>query len=148
MSESKLYFMCPRRREAGSWEQKPDDFWKEDRWEKGEGWKIDFIPRSCSFCGCIHPEDAIKLLELGWEVETTTKRYKRYMHPKGFKNRMRNILKSLREKEGDIGKEDKDDNYWEPIPPVKLYVMHFSDVQTEKFNKVMNSMKDKDTNGS
>jgi hypothetical protein len=137
MGEKKIYFMCPRRKEAGPWRQVPDDFWRDNRWQKEEGWEIDFIPRSCSFCGSIHPEDAIILLNMGWEVELTTKRYKRYLHPSGFKKRMEEVLTAI--KEGKEVDEDKPEGYWEPSPVVKLYTMHFSKEQMERFNRINSS---------
>jgi hypothetical protein len=65
-------------------------------------------PRTCSFCGGIHPEDAIRLVSENWRIEPTTKDYKRYLQPP---------LPG-----------------WHPTPPVKLYVQHFSDEQVERFN--------------
>ena len=124
-------FMCPRRNEGGPWAMVADDYWRTDGWEEGDNWKISFIPRTCSFCGGIHPEDAIRLIEMGWEVEPTTKGYKRYMHPKGYRERMNATVESVKEK----GKmPDYRSDYWSPKPNVKLYVMHFDKDQTKSFN--------------
>lgn len=125
-------FMCPRRNEAGPWRQVQEDYWRQDYWEKGENWKLTFVPRACSFCGGINPEDAKRLIEMGWEIEPTTKGYKRYMHPKGYREYMNATLKSIKEK-GDMPKDYIAD-YWEPKPPVKLYVMHFDVDQRKSFN--------------
>ena len=125
-------FMCPRRSEGGPWAMVADDYWRTDYWDKGDDWKLTFIPRVCSFCGGIHPEDAGKLIEMGWEVEPTTKGYKRYMHPKGYRERMDAVLESVKDK-GDLPK-DYTSEYWAPKPRVKLYVMHFDEDQRSSFN--------------
>lgn len=124
-------FMCPRRSEGGPWAMVADDYWRADGWVEGDNWKISFIPRTCSFCSGIHPEDAKKLIEMGWGVEPTTKGYKRYMHPKGYREYLNATLKSVKEK-GDLPNNKSD--YWSPKPNVKLYVMHFDEDQRSSFN--------------
>lgn len=69
-------------------------------------------PRICSYCGGIHPEDAIALIEEGWLVGGTDKAYKRYLEPPNGK--------SL-------------------VPPVKLYVQHFTQGQVDRFNLALRS---------
>lgn len=65
-------------------------------------------PRTCSYDGGIHPDDAIALLQSGeWRVVPTSKSYKMYME--------RNDGKLF-------------------IPPVKVYVNHFDDDQIKRFN--------------
>lgn len=93
------------------------------------------LPRSCSYCGGIHPDDAIALIEAGWEVDATGKDYKRYLEPPGTGARhlaMRNALRA--------GVEPKmipeTVPSWSPVP-VKLYVMHFSPTQVAQFNATL-----------
>ena len=70
---------CPRRAE-GPMITEPPDYWrrtKKESWPKGIK-----KPRTCSFCGCIHPEDAITLVrDSNFTVESTTKNYKWYLNP-------------------------------------------------------------------
>jgi len=63
---------CPRRmREAGPWEHKEGL----EKWE----YRVS-VARQCSFCGGIHPEDALQLLILpGVAVVPTDKSYKAYL---------------------------------------------------------------------
>jgi hypothetical protein len=63
---------CPRRMNAlGPWEHKEGL----DCWEK----RISY-GRQCSFCGGLHPEDAIMWLSYaGTELHTTDKWYKAYL---------------------------------------------------------------------
>ena len=56
-----------------------------DLWYKGTGlWSTHtpFEVRSCSFCGSIHGEDAVRLMaEFGWTYEQASgKNYKGYLH--------------------------------------------------------------------
>lgn len=151
---------CPRRvRELGPWEHGQGlDRWRTDRWttdhaaaeaerqawlernpngsigETNGEWLWSWgPPRVCSFCGGIHPDDAIRLLEEGWELETTGKNYKRYLHPPGYHARMATILQHVRE----TGQFGVAPSVWDPAPPVKLYVMHFTDEQLERFNAAL-----------
>lgn len=65
----------------------------------GTTWPEAFpAPRSCSFCGGVHPGDAVDLLSLGWTVDHTGKGYKAYLNPpRGHRH---------------------------PVPPVKFYTQH------------------------
>lgn len=115
------YGPCPRRREGGPWRLDDRDRWVETRW-KGEGdWRLEWFPRSCSFCGSIHPDDAFRLLEEGWEVGATRKPYKVYLEPPGTGEASRVELEAIREK-GVEGLAD----IWRPVPPVKLYAQHLT----------------------
>lgn len=125
---------CPRRMgELGPWDRKENqDHWQRGRWAatqaEADQEVAEFMaqfptggighvlwsyggeqPRTCSFCGGVHPEDAIALIAVGnWRVEGTTKGYKRYLQPPhGFPS---------------------------PVPPVKLYVQHFNEDQIARFN--------------
>lgn len=46
-------------------------------WPIAAHWK----PRACSFCGCSHPDDVMKLLELGWVVDVCDNNGKCYVSP-------------------------------------------------------------------
>ena len=99
----------------------------------GTYWKWPWAPRTCSFCGGVHPDDAIRLLEEGWEVERTDKSYKRYLHPPGYYARLANITDSIRTFRNGVGKEPVV-TFRSPVPPVKLYVNHFDERQIARFN--------------
>ena len=96
-------------------------------------------PRTCSFCGGIHPEDAIRLISEGWEVDPTTKPYKRYLEPPGMRQKHKALIAAL-----DRG----DDSFrsvpsvWSPGPPVKLYTMHFDQDQIDRFNAALATSKE------
>lgn len=147
---------CPRRmQDIGPWERKEGiDTWRTDRWNAdteaqraknaaeiaaGEGrvhlsethgmWLWPWGPaRTCSFCGGIHPEDAIRLAREGWEGQPTTKGYKWYLNPPGTEQKREAFLRSL------TAPEIVAPSVWSPVPPVKLYVMHFDAAQAEAFN--------------
>lgn len=125
---------CPRRFIAGAQE---NDGWDTNRWEvRGPSDTSTYFPpqfvapRTCSYCGSVHPEDALKLMSQGWEVESATgKSYKRYLHPPGHGMYLMRIfgVPNVR--------EPKD--YREPTPPVKLYVMHMTPEQIDRFNSIL-----------
>lgn len=91
--------------------------------------------RSCSFCGCVHPEDALNLLKEGWESETTGKSYKRYLHPPGWKTWCEAFSASIKDVNREPGQGVP--SIWEPTPPMKLYVQHMSDDQIKEYNAIM-----------
>jgi hypothetical protein len=121
--------------ELGPWEYREGmDAWETGRWartrEEADAEVADFMarhpsgsmadtlwgfggeqPRTCSFCGGIHPDDAIALVRAGWRIDATDKGYKRYMHPPAGQR--------------------------EPSPPVKLYVQHFTSDQIAAFNAAL-----------
>lgn len=88
------------------------------------------VPRFCSFCGSLHPDDAIELVELGWEVIGTTKTYKRYLEPPGTALSRSVTIKRLRG-------NDK------VVPPsvwkaqLKVYIMHFDKDQAKRWNEAL-----------
>ena len=65
---------CPRRKELGSdlsmFNLPEKDIWRGDK--------------TCSYCGSLHPEEALRLIEEGIEVDPTTKNYKLYIGRKKF----------------------------------------------------------------
>lgn len=72
-------------------------------------------PRTCSYCGGVHPDDAVTLIQLGWNVDPTDKRYKRYLEPPTYRP------------------------FPSPIPPVKLYLQHCSQEQIDSLNAALRS---------
>jgi len=93
----------------------------------GERWEWPWQPRTCSYCGGAHPDDILRLLGEGWEVDVTDKSYKRYIQPPRTDTR-RVFLGT-----GCEGHEIPE-RPWHPVPPVKLYVQHFDEKQVELFN--------------
>lgn len=149
---------CARRMtEMGPWEYAEGlDEWRSDRWladrEEAERAKAEYeakypgslaaltdwrwpggVPRTCSFCGGIHPEDAIRLVSEGWEAGGTTKGYKAYLEPPGTMTRHEAFLASIR----DHGREPGEGvpSVWSPSPPVKVYFQHFSRGQVDRFHE-------------
>lgn len=71
---------CPRRiTEFGLWEQEEGL----DKWEKREHIADEIKGLQCSFCGWLHPDDFIALVQNGAEVIPTDKSYKAYLHYEG-----------------------------------------------------------------
>ncbi len=81
-------------------------------YQGGTQWRWPRAPRTCSFCGCAHPDDVIQLLEEGWRLERTTKGYKHYVEPPRSSG-------------------------WSPVPPVKLYGARVSEAQVDRINVAM-----------
>lgn len=127
------------------------DCWETDRWDgrsDSEYWPIGFDkPRTCSYCGGAHPEDAIKLMEQGWEVEATTKSYKRYMQPPGFAGWFAQMLEQIDPKQP-MSKQLEGYGVKSPVPPVKLYIEHFTDEQIDRFNQLIRTRYKKADDGS
>ena len=131
-----------RMSQPGPWEYKNSlDHWQTTRWcwlarvidhlkyrEGGTSWPWHWKPRTCSFCGGVHPEDAIKLVRDGWEVEGTTKAYKRYLQPPGYRQWCKELSTTI-----GIGPFPLPPHP-PPVPPVKVYTYHFSEAQREQFN--------------
>jgi hypothetical protein len=152
---------CGRRMlEFGPWKREEgSDEWRRDRWaatkEDADREVAEFMarspngsmgdpqwhgppaeqPRTCSFCGGIHPDDAIELVRLGWEVEPTGKGYKRYLNPPGSKMRHEVLMRRLRAREPEPFRGVP--SVWSPLPPVKLYTPHFTPEQATAFNEAL-----------
>ena len=77
----------------------------------GTRWKWNEQPRTCSYCGSVHPKDAVDLIMKGWRIEPTTKNYKFYLEPP----------------HGDPS----------PIPPVKLYGWHLDPEKVKVINQAV-----------
>ena len=69
---------CPRRGgEIGPWERGEGL----DTWDVREQMHKGLRARHCSFCGSLHPDDFMRLIEEGWIVGPTDKPYKAYLGP-------------------------------------------------------------------
>ena len=79
-----------------------------DYWEYWNGNNY----RQCSYCGGLHPEDAIAFIEAGVKVVFTDKWYKCYLYPKGTKKQ------------------------------IKVYSQHFSKEQLATFKKMLKVVPD------
>lgn len=149
---------CPRRmNDMGPWEYKEGlDWWVRGTWaatqQEADAEVADFMaahprggignvlwlypgeqPRTCSFCGGAHPDDIVALLRAGWEVEGTSKSYKRYLEPPGHRRYMDEIMAHRGTADGAAPRP----RYPSPVPPVKVYVQHFSEEQIAAFNSAL-----------
>lgn len=69
---------CPRRMgEIGPWPRDEN----QDTWDIREQMHKGLRSRHCSFCGSLHPDDFMRLVEEGWVVGPTDKNYKAYLAP-------------------------------------------------------------------
>lgn len=110
----------------------PQDSMGDTRWPgSGE------MPQTCSFCGGIHPDDAARLVREGWEIESTTKPYKKYLNPPGYLVAMNALIATRRQKSYNGPRA--------PTPPVKLYIQHFSSEQIVAFNDAIDSRAEEGT---
>lgn len=80
-----------------------------DTWDNRDSTGLAY----CSYCGGIHPEDAISQIYKGAEVLWTGKAYKRYIRVQVGENR---------------------------IEQKKVYLQHFSEDQSNRFNKALGDM--------
>ncbi len=112
---------------------KPGTFFRgpwNDRWLWSWG-----PPRTCSYCGGIHPEDAIRVMQEGWEVEGTDKFYKKYINPPGTHTQHEAFIASIKDHKREPGQGVP--SVWSPAPPVKLYTDHLTQDQIDRFNEVL-----------
>jgi hypothetical protein len=102
-------FRCPRHitRDGAS----DADKWVRTRWnDAGAIWpEAVERPRTCSYCGCVNPDDVIALLVDGWTLSATDKHYKMYLVPS----------------DGDV------------TPPAKVYLQHFTREQCERADEIV-----------
>lgn len=106
--------------------------WETTRWNNSNKsvWPESFPkPRTCSFCGGVHPDDLMTLIDQGWEFEPTGKSYKSYWHPPGYSAYMEEVLKNIGE-----GRDTAAGAHPEPSPPVKLYSQHVDAEMAAKIN--------------
>ena len=90
------------------------------------------MPRVCSYCGGVHPDDAVRLIREGWTVAGTDKGYKRYMEPPGYRAWCRRVDECWPDRAA-----AGDPPAALPIPPVKVYTQHFSEEQITAFNAAL-----------
>ena len=92
------------------------------------------IPRTCSFCGSVHPEDLIKLLEAGWEIDRA-KSYKLSVHPPGWSKSIVPLPETEFVPDGPAQPKG-----WSPTPCVKFYMQHVtSSAQAERLEQARRS---------
>jgi hypothetical protein len=155
MADEEWY--CPRRAPYGmdQW-RKPEggDQWSENRWtglrvtySRSEGgvtleqrvepqrFPASWQPRVCSFCGGAHPEDVLRLIAEGWEVEPSLKGYKGYLHPPGYTQSMQGAMRKMGRGMDPIRALAERPSVSDPTPPVKIYAQHFSPAQLEELNR-------------
>ena len=98
----------------------PYDTWETNRWseEQCETNKFPCAIRTCSYCGGVHDDDLITLMDAGWTVEKATgKSYKLYVHPPGYLE----TIQYMMDNPGELPPEDIPRLEG---PPVKWYVYH------------------------
>jgi len=128
---------CPRRPE-GPFVLPEEDKWETDRWDLDWAkWNWSWRPRTCSFCGGAHPEDVFKLIEEGWELDKTDKCYKAYLMPPGTAQAVQATLRAIRASKGGALDDSRIPSVWSPVPPVKIYTMHFNKDQVDQLNQLL-----------
>lgn len=131
--------VCPRRMPGYPYRKDlPDhDTWETNRWGRPDDkWpeELGTPPRTCSFCGSVHPDDAVRLIKEGWEIGPTDKFYKWYLEVPGSTARNEAFIESL-------GNEEKMDElralpHHEVLPCVKFYSHHASPEQIKELNSL------------
>lgn len=98
---------CPRRAEVPYQIIPPPDHWVTNNWKrKGSEWPKGIkMPRSCDYCGSVHPGDVPYLIENNFRISPSTKGYKYYI-----------------------------DGPSSISPCIKLYTMHISEEHKNKIN--------------
>lgn len=129
---------CPRRATHGMVGQRGpnQDHWRDDRWDEFP-WK--WTPRTCSFCGGLHPEDVLRLLGEGWEDELTDKQYKGYLHLPGHTQSIEGAFRKMRKGADPTKAMRERPSVPLLVPPAKFYVMHFSPSQLAELNEKRSS---------
>ncbi|WP_141715339.1 hypothetical protein [Burkholderia ubonensis] len=110
MNSEPQRFNCPRRLITL---RNPVDEWEANRWDGGEHvvWPDSSPkPRTCTYCGGVHPDDVIPLLIAGWQLDRTTKAYKFYLNAPQHRS---------------------------AVPPVKIYLMHWTQEQVNRADEVL-----------
>ena len=95
-------------------------------------------PRVCSFCHCIHPLDALKLVRDGWELELTGEVGRRYLFPPGTRQRTLDVLKGL--SDGSIV-EKAEPPIWKVFPAVQINFAHWTERQKRELERLIYSHK-------
>lgn len=107
--------LCPRRINFMYFKHgNTADKWENDRWDNSS-WDSQFgePPRTCSHCGGVHPQDAIRLLKSGMKLVLSTKYYKAYIEHSKFR----------------------------PTPPIKFYTQHASEEEIHIINALHSNTK-------
>ncbi len=143
---------CPQRvGQWGPWKKEEGlDRWRDDRWSRLQAWRsrleqwadpehrlgqpyvwreVQQPPRSCSFCGSGHPEDAIRLLKAGWEVERQPGHPRIDMDPPGHREAQSRFMKAFRARVKLMAPSVSS-----PVPPVKFCCRHFTVDQAKRWN--------------
>jgi len=122
---------CPGRTAQGRRPDQNKDEWSTDRWGRdGTIWVWGPVPRTCSYCACVHPEDVDALIAAGWTVQRSDKGYKCYMYPPGHIAAQAEYLMNAQAGVDPIVAMKNFPK--EPTPPVKLYDWHFSKEDWER----------------
>lgn len=125
---------CPRRSENPQADVMfpPPDEWRTDTWPE---WPEQYgeSPKTCSYCGCVKPSDAVKLIEAGWEVEMTTKTYKWYINQPGTSFYKRRFMAAMHN-DNDL-KDLGDKKLKEIVPCIKLYGQHLDVFDIQALNE-------------
>lgn len=109
---------CPRRfTDMGPWRREE----RADRWENRTGLAGGIGP-SCSFCGSLHPDIFMNLLEQGWELGPTDKTYKAYLHEPPAEST-----------------KDQTASSESGAARAKFYYQHLSDTQRAEFIDLLNA---------
>lgn len=89
-------------------------------------------PRTCDYCGCINPEDALRLKkEFKFETSSTTKGYKVYIEPPGYGMEQLNSMTNMQAGVDPVECFSK--NKVQSIyPPLKAYSPHFTAEQWQE----------------
>lgn len=124
-------FKIPSSCEEGTWREGAEHWGHRD----SDKWPEGFTkPRTCSYCGSVHPDDLIALVEQGWEFDPSTKSYKSYWQPPGFIERMNAALRDITQLvDGRLGEP----RHVSPVPPVKLYHNHLRAEQADRINAML-----------
>jgi hypothetical protein len=93
-------------------------------------------PRTCSFCGGVHPDDAVTLLLAGWELEGTGKADTRRLHPPGYDAGVRAMLAAIRARRNGLPRRPA---VRSPVPPVTLYIQHCTTAQIAQLNAAIST---------
>lgn len=130
--------LCPRRSE-GPFHLPETDTWSLDRWPSHPRLKK---VRTCSYCGCTHPEDVLQLLREGWEHGSTTKHYKGYIELPGTEAYQNAMTAWIQDGGLDNGTPAPAplvdaDMLMTEMPPVKFYIQHFSKQQVDELNALI-----------
>ena len=139
--------ICPRREENRTAPIRPNgddkvlppselDEWSTDRWKDWPA-SLGTAPRSCSYCGSIHPDDAIRLIQSGWEIEPTTKCYKWYINTPGSKLHHMRVMRDIA--------NPPEAMHARVIPMVKFHGPHGSPAQLVALNKLYDKQKGRTT---